>query len=215
LKKEYDGFLDDVTKNSWGYPVKAPLKYGSNWVDFSEKGKKGNRILDKWMKKEGWLNDVNDIVRWTIRVSNLKDVDKVVEYIKKNYKNVTDFDDKYRNPTPMWYVDYSCLYEGKNWAKAEIQINVTEMIVAKEKLKDALNYWITEKEYNDIAKRSGTKWGWLWHTFYDEQKLIELKLLKWWLSKNEMRILKWKIKVLARQSVEYYKSYMDLIKNKL
>ena len=207
--------MDDVTKNSWGYPVKAPLKYWSNWVDFSEKGKKGNRILDKWMKKEGWLNDVNDIVRWTIRVSNLKDVDKVVEYIKKNYKNVTDFDDKYRNPTPMWYVDYSCLYEGKNWAKAEVQINVTEMIVAKEKLKDALNYWITEKEYNDIAKRSGTKWGWLWHTFYDEQRIIELKLLKWWLSKNEIRMLKWKIKVLARQSVEYYKSYMDLIKNKL
>lgn len=213
LKGEQDEFLQDVADATGGYAVKAPLKYWNKWEpEFWIKGKKAERILDKWMHKEWWIRDVNDVARGTIRVDTIGDIYKVVDYIKKNYKNVSDFDDKYANPTPMWYVDYSLLFEGSEWGKAETQINATPMIVAKEKMKDALNYGISEEEYMEIVKKSGTKWGWLGHTFYDEQRGIITKLAKGWLSKNEIRFLKGRVKTLSRDSRNYYDAYMKLLK---
>ena len=213
LKGEQDTFLDDVAKATGSYVVKAPLKYWSKgYPEFWIANKKGERILDKWMHKEWWIRDVNDVARGTIRVDTIGDIYKVVDYIKKNYKNVSDFDDKYANPTPMGYVDYSLLFEGSEGGKAETQINATPMIVAKEKMKDALNYGISEEEYMEIVKKSGTKWGWLGHTFYDEQRGIEKKLVKWGLSRNEKKFLIGRIKTLARDSRNYYDAYMKLLK---
>ena len=166
-KTEYDEFLDWMANDIWGTALKPPLKIASNNWEINWKWVA--RALEKAYGKQNWVDWVTDIVRGTTVVKDAEWMEKakqwIEDYAKKNnidLKKDLDYEDKFTNPTNLWYKDLSFIYTTKNWVRSEVQINTPEMLVAKE-WKEAIKMKaVTEQEYKDIVEKAWVEW-WLWH----------------------------------------------------
>jgi hypothetical protein len=91
--------------------------------------------------KPGDLSQVKDLVRATIACDSVKGVAEAIETIKKaGLKFATDPKNNFANPkSAVGYRDINTLVELPNGMIAELQFNVTSMVVAKEKAHAAYN----------------------------------------------------------------------------
>lgn len=206
-KIEYDEFLDGMAKDLDGVALKPSLKIYNPDGTLREDGIK--RVLEKAADKPNGIDGVTDIVRWTTAVKDAEWMQKAIDWM--NSKGIK-FDDKFTNPTELWYKDLSFLKETSNWIKAEVQINTPEMLVAKQG-RDAINMGVvTEKEYLDILKKAGVEdteamVKWQWHKYYEEWRNIKEWIKNWTIDPVE-----WKAKMddIAQKSRDYYSKFENL-----
>lgn len=214
-KIEYDEFLKWMA-NEVDWTALLPSLKIKKW-DWSFNWNGIARALEKAFTRANWIDDVTDIVRWTTAVKDnawMKRVKAWLEdYAKKNnldLKKDLDFDDKFNNPTNLWYKDLSFIYTTKNWTRAEVQINTPNMLVAKE-WKWAIEMWIISPEdYEAMIKKVWEEW-WKWHKFYEERRKIQSdidnEIIKWWEAINKA---KKRMAEIEKESQEYYKKFEDI-----
>ena len=207
-KVEYDEFLKQMAEDVWWNPLMPPLKilkwdwsWNWNWIA---------RALEKAFWKSDWIDGVTDIVRGTVAVKDEEWMKRVIEWMKKKW---IDYDDKFTNPTNLWYKDLSFIYKTKNWIEAEVQINTPEMLAAKE-WKEIINMWITDEAwYKKILEAAWVEdteevAKWLWHKFYEEWRALD-KWIDNWTIKWETAIqeAKKRMEEIEKESQEFYKKF--------
>lgn len=221
-KVEYDNYLDGMADKIGGKPIKTSIKMRTPDGTIREDGI--DRILEKQDSKGGFIGAVKDIVRGSIIVDNMEGINKAIKELEIQWEVV---DNKFKNPTPMWYKDLSYNKVVDNWVPTEVQINVPEMLVAKEGENAVKWWWITQEKYDSIVKRAGEEWG-KWHKYYEQWRKLDekyKKIYKWLkddkgLNKlfrvNERKMNKL-IEIekeqnrLIEESKKYYRKFEDLI----
>lgn len=202
-KIDYDNFLDVAAKETWWTAVKAPLKNVKN--NWNLNGKWLVRVLEKAFKKVNWVDDITDIVRWTIWAKDKAHMEKIIKWAQdKGYK--VDLE-KFNPPTSLWYSDASFIYTAPNWIKCEVQINYPEMIAAKE-WREVINMkMMTEQEYEALLKRVWEEW-WKWHKYYEERRAINDKLenglIKW---EENIKAAEERLRQIEKESSDYYRKF--------
>lgn len=192
-------FLDTVAEKSGWRPIHADLK-NSVW-------EWDTRLLDKAAGKKNWINDVTDISRWTLLVDGEEWMQRAEEYIlnwaKENNLSLDDikWDNKFKNPTDLWYKDMSMLVPDKNWIRSELQISNPSLMVAKQGRQLVKDGIMSEAEYNAIVERVGIEWG-EWHKFYEQWRDLE----KEWKRTNNPEIKK-EMDNIAQKSRDYYAKF--------
>lgn len=196
-KVEYDKYLDWLANDLDGIALNADLKILNS--DWSLRSDGISRVIDKARKKTNWINGVTDIVRGTVVVKDQAWMDRAVSYLEKQWVNFE------RKLTNLWYSDISFTHTTKNWVVAEVQINVPEMIVAKE-WKNAIKMWaINGSNYNKLIKKAGVEW-WLGHKYYEEYRDLETKKI---LSKgDEIKEIEKRMKEIEWESQDYYSKFV-------
>ena len=204
-KKEYDNLIKWIAKDVDWNPVTAPLKDDTaEWL---------TRYLQKWFQKENWLDDVTDRVRGTVSVKDSEWMKKVKDwlenYAKKKWIKLEDlsFDDKFTEPTPLWYKDMSAIITTENWTKAELQINIPEIMVAKEWRNAIKMNIVTEKQYKDILKKAWVEdteevSNWMGHHLYEDWRKLDGKYKETWNIKYKNEADK-----LKEKSLKFYKKF--------
>ena len=201
-KIELDWFMDTLANQFNWKAIKTPLKFLN--ADWSIRVAGIERMFQKFDAK--WIDWLNDTVRWTVLVKNMKDIGKITNELSN--KNMV-LDNKFAAPTELWYRDISTMYQTKNWVMAEMQVNVPEMIVAKDWLA-AVDMWlITKKQYNEIVGKAWVEW-WLWHKYYEQWRTLQKSLDKFEWSKA-IEILK-EITKIEKKSRKYYEKFISLIR---
>ena len=208
-KVEYDAFLDNMAKETWGIALKPPLKIASN--EWKINWKWAYRALQKAYWKSNWIEWVTDIVRWTTAAKSKAHMEDMLSWIKKNWIDTDPkfkFDDKFTNPTNLGYKDMSFIYTTENWVRAEVQINTPNMLVAKE-WKEAIKMWIISAE--DYAKLIEKVWeeGWKWHTYYEKWRALYDSVYNWKLTAAEREKALKKMGEIEKESSAYYKKFED------
>lgn len=202
-KIEYDQFLDWMASDLWGTALKPPLKI-LNW-DWTVKESWINRVIEKAADKINWVDWVTDIVRWTTAVKDNESMQKAIDWVKSRWY---ELDDKFTNPTDLWYKDLSFLYEAKNWIKAEVQINTPEMLVAKE-WEWAIDMWVvTREQYDKMVEAAWEEWG-KWHKYYEEWRDLKEKKKNWSISPEEADK---RMAAIEKESQAYYQKFENLWK---
>lgn len=203
-KVEYDEFLDGMASDIWGTPLKPDLKIMNADWSLREWGIK--RVLEKASEKPNGVDDVTDIVRWTIAVKDQAWMNRALESIEQKWIKSDPkykFDDKFSNPTELWYKDISFIYPAKNWVNAEVQINTPEMLVAKDGENAIKMRAVTREEYNAIVDKAGVEWG-KGHEYY-----VEWRDIKEWIKNWSIDPVEWQASMdkIAEQSKEYYSKF--------
>lgn len=199
--KEFGSFLDVMASKTWGKSVKAPLKNAVWEWD--------TRTLNKAFDKENWIDDVTDIVRWTLLAEDDIVMSRAKDYIKKRAKenklSLDDikWDDKFTEPTELWYKDISILFPAKNWIKAELQINNPNLLVAKQWEQLVKDKIITQAEYDAIVKKAWVEGG-KWHEMYNKRRKLKDNIRDgvWDLEAQKREMDK-----IAKESREYYAKF--------
>ena len=162
-KVQYDKFLKNMADAVEWIAITAPLKV--MWLDGVLNWNGIKRTLEKANKKGkvNWIDDVTDIVRGTVTVSDEAWINRVIDRAEKNW---IDIDNKFKEPTNLWYKDLSFIHKTENWIPAEVQINIPEIIVAKEWKWAIEMKAISEADYDKLIKSVGEEW-WKWHKWID------------------------------------------------
>ena len=198
-KKELDSFLDDIAKNYWWNAIKPSLKFLN--ADGSIRKEWIARIIEKASKKKWGVDEVNDIVRGTVLVKNTEILKSVTQSLKK--RGIT-FDDKFTNPTILGYKDISFNYPTSKGIKAETQINIPEMIVAKE-WENAVKYGMLDQAtYDAIIKKAWVKGG-LGHKYYEQRRTLDEQLRN--VPKSQQEGIERQMRQIEIESQEYYAKF--------
>lgn len=218
-KKEFDVDLKKRAKELNGREVTTSIKMRNMDDSLREGGIK--RIMEK-QEKKGKIGWVRDIVRGTVIVEGKDWLKKALD---KFYKEGQGVDDKYSfiGENDMGYRDLSFVYYTKNGIPCEVQVNVPEMMVAKDG-KNLVDWWFIKKsEYDDIVKKAGVEGG-EWHKMYEKYRdlneerkwLVKLINKKWeknmWKEIKRIRDIDEEMDRIEKESREYYKKFEDLIK---
>lgn len=221
-KVEYDEYLDNMAKEVWWKPIKTSIKLRTLGGEIRNDGI--DRTLVKQKQKGGKIWAVKDIVRGSIIVDNMEGINKAVTELEKQGEDV---DNKFKNPTALGYKDISYNKEVSNGVQTEVQINIPEMLVAKEWENIVEWGWIDKQKYDEIEKKAGVKGG-EGHKFYniyrdidagykDLMKEMENKIGKEWLGSwdkhkiEKLKKMEAQMKDIEEASMNYYKSFEDLI----
>ena len=208
-KIEYDNFLNNMAKDIDGKALTPSLKilksdwsFNWNWI---------RRTLQKAYNKENGIDGVTDIVRGTTAVKDKESMNKALEWIKKNWIDTDSkykFDDKFSNPTNLWYKDLSFLYPTKNWVLAEVQINTPNMLVAKE-WKGAIEMWIiSEADYNKLIEKVWVEGG-KWHKYYEEWRELNDAVTKGKITGKEKEKALKRMSEIEKESQAYYAKFEE------
>ena len=210
-KVEYDKYLDGMANKIGGKPIKTSIKMRTPDGVIREDGI--DRILEKQDSKGGFIGAVKDIVRGSIIVDNMEGINKAVKELEIQWEVV---DNKFKNPTPMWYKDLSYNKVVDNWVPTEVQINVPEMLVAKE-WENAVKWgWMSQEKYDSIVKRAGEEWG-KWHKYYEKWRKLQEEYNNIYKSLNDEKDLNKLIEIedeqkrIIEESKKYYKKFEDLL----
>lgn len=117
-KPEYDRKLADI-----GKAIGAEVKLA--------KVKVGDRLLEKHVHENKSLPDeMKDLVRGSLIVNNLDEVDAAIEAIGKNFK-ISRVKDRFFKPMSTGYSDILINIELPGGIQGEVQVHVPEMLAAK------------------------------------------------------------------------------------
>ena len=198
-KQELDNFLDELASTHNGKAIKTSLKFLNNDGSIREDGIK--RILEKASKKKWGINEVNDIVRGTVLVKNTENLKSVVQDL---VERGISFDDKFTNPTILGYKDISFNYPTSKGIKAETQINIPEMIVAKE-WEDAVKHGMLDQAtYDAIIKKAWVKGG-LGHKYYEQRRALDEQLKN--VPKSQQEGIERQMRQIEIESQTYYAKF--------
>lgn len=206
-KVEYDWFLDKMASEVNGTALKPPLKIANSKWEINWKWVA--RALQKANKKADWVEWVTDIVRWTTAVKDEAWMQAVKEWIQKNWIDTDPkfkFDDKFSNPTNLWYKDMSFIYTTKNWVKAEVQINTPNMMAAKEWEEAIKMGIISEPEYNALIKKVGEEWG-KGHKYYEEWRKLNDWIAEGSIKWEERVVAEARMAEIEKESTAYYQKF--------
>ena len=90
------------------------------------------RSREKVMGKyQGDWRKLTDVVRGTISVNKLSDLENVAKSLTENGLEIVEFENKYREPTPAFYRDMKVAVKLPNGTIAELQLNTHDMMKAK------------------------------------------------------------------------------------
>ncbi len=221
-KVEYDEYLGNLAKEVWGKPITTSIKWRDaegnirkDWIARSE---------FKQDQKWGYIGAVWDVVRGSIIVDNMEGIDRVLKKLEEQWEEV---DNKFAKPTSMWYKDISYNKVMSNGVPTEVQVNIPEMLVAKEGENVVKWWWMSQEKYDEIIKKVGAEWG-QGHKMYEKwrkldeeykklyEKLKDEKGLKGKLGIDERRLnrliqIEEEMKEWVDASVKYYNQFEKIV----
>ena len=145
-------------------------------------------------EEKGDLAQIKDSVRTTIISDDKASIDKIINDISQN-PSFVKAKSQTADTNSLGYSGNIVNIKGSNGVLAEIQVNTSKMIYAKEKPEDAIRA-IGKEKYDQIAKQSGIEGG-KGHAIYEEYRVLKP-------SKDKKRMTQ-----LENESKNYYKNFLD------